>query len=250
MVANISLPNCAMIAISGGDLVLIEKVVNILLNLPTISVILHLCIDNVSTFKATYKANKKDAVVDCTKLNMNAYEQNLCVQQFLISMGNKNIVQLVSDSFLGIGRWWNMSGQIWGLIREGDFLQYLLVRDSMVTNISIPNCPTIAVSGTNLVLIKKILDIVLNLPMIRVIVHVGINSLSTFEATYKANRKNGIADCTKLNMNALGSELVHFAGAMLCKHGKGVIISAPLPRTGSIQLENKVAKIGRVIVRG
>uniref|UniRef100_A0A915JPZ1 SGNH hydrolase-type esterase domain-containing protein n=1 Tax=Romanomermis culicivorax TaxID=13658 RepID=A0A915JPZ1_ROMCU len=36
---------------------------------------------------------------------------------------------------------------------------------------------------------------------------------------------------------------------MLREHRKQIVISAPLPRTGSIQLENKVAKIGRAIVR-
>uniref|UniRef100_A0A915JUE5 Uncharacterized protein n=1 Tax=Romanomermis culicivorax TaxID=13658 RepID=A0A915JUE5_ROMCU len=142
-----------------------------------------------------------------------------------------------------------MSGQIWRLIREGDFLRYLLVGSSMVANISIPNCATIAVSGANLALIRKILNIVLNLPTIGVIIHVGINNLSTSEATYKANRKDGVADCTKLYMNALGSELVHFTGAMLREHGEGVIISAPLLKTGSIQLENKVARIDGVIVK-
>uniref|UniRef100_A0A915L174 Uncharacterized protein n=1 Tax=Romanomermis culicivorax TaxID=13658 RepID=A0A915L174_ROMCU len=72
MVANVSIWNCATIAISGADLVLIEKIVNILLSLPTIGIILHVGINNVSTFEATYKANRKDTVVDCTKLNMNA----------------------------------------------------------------------------------------------------------------------------------------------------------------------------------
>uniref|UniRef100_A0A915KMB9 Uncharacterized protein n=1 Tax=Romanomermis culicivorax TaxID=13658 RepID=A0A915KMB9_ROMCU len=40
-------------------------------------------------------------------------------------------------------------------------------------------------------------------------IDIGITNLSTFRETYNANRKDGVADCTKLNMNAINIQKLY-----------------------------------------
>uniref|UniRef100_A0A915IT20 Uncharacterized protein n=1 Tax=Romanomermis culicivorax TaxID=13658 RepID=A0A915IT20_ROMCU len=74
-----------------------------------------------------------------------------------------------------------MSSQIWRLIRQCDYTEYLLVSDSMINNITIQNCMMIAVSGTDLVLIEETVNFILNLPTIGIVLHVGNKNLSMFK---------------------------------------------------------------------
>uniref|UniRef100_A0A915HI05 Uncharacterized protein n=1 Tax=Romanomermis culicivorax TaxID=13658 RepID=A0A915HI05_ROMCU len=90
------------------------------------------------------------------------------------------MVELVPDWFWGI-EGYSMSSQIWRLIRQCDYTEYLLVSDSMINNITIQNCMMIAVSGTDLVLIEETVNFILNLPTIGIILHVGNKNLSMFK---------------------------------------------------------------------
>uniref|UniRef100_A0A915HGS5 Uncharacterized protein n=1 Tax=Romanomermis culicivorax TaxID=13658 RepID=A0A915HGS5_ROMCU len=98
---------------------------------------------------------------------------------------------------------YKMCSQVWRLIRQPDYPEYMLVGDSMVNNMTILDCVTIALLGTDLMLMEKIVTIVLNLERIGVTLRIGINIMSTLNRMYKANRKKSITDCTKLNTNAI-----------------------------------------------
>uniref|UniRef100_A0A915I2K8 Uncharacterized protein n=1 Tax=Romanomermis culicivorax TaxID=13658 RepID=A0A915I2K8_ROMCU len=109
------------------------------------------------------------------------YEQNHSIQQFLLSKETKNVVELD-------GSGWNMSGQVWRLIRQiGE--------------------PARTFQSSNVMRTWK-----------------RNNNIST------------VAEDRIHSIGELASKLVHFGRAMLQQHNKRIMISASLPRTGSIQL--------------